>query len=288
MGNTVIPEKTTHKLQEVSLRILLFFDEYCNKHNLTYYLCGGCCIGTIRHEGFIPWDDDVDVFMPRDDYERFKKIWSDTDDYEIEFVSESCRCYSTLTRLNDKNTTFIGTYTKDLDTPHGVAMDIFPIDGCPKGRKRKMQKIWALLFSLYAVENAPTNHGKIVELAGKLGLLLGPTWKLRCKVWKFCEKQMSKYDIEDCDYITELCAGPGYMQNEYPKGAFAHPVRRKFEGHCLPIPVGYDTYLKMAFGDYMQLPPAEKRVAHHEYELIDLENGYKKYKGIYYCKDKFK
>ena len=282
MGKTTIPKKTTRQLQEVSLQMLLYFDEYCSKHNLTYYLCGGCCIGTIRHEGFIPWDDDVDIFMPRKDYERFKKIWSDTEVYEIEFVSEECRCYSTLTRLNNKNTTFISTYTKDLDTPHGVAMDIFPLDGCPGGKKRKMQKLWALLFSLYAVENAPTNHGKIVELAGKIGLAIIPTWKLRCKVWRFCEKQMSKYRIEDCDYITELCAGPGYMQNEYPKEAFDYPVRRMFEGHMLPIPVGYDAYLSMAFGDYMKLPPIEKRVAHHEYEFIDLDNGYLKYKGIEY------
>ena len=146
MGRIELSDEITAELQRVSLDILLFFDNYCQEHDLVYYLCGGCCIGTVRHGGFIPWDDDVDVFMPREDYERFKEIWLDTDDYELEFASESCRCYSTLTRLNDKNTTFIGTYTKDLDTPHGVAMDIFPLDGCPSGLKRKAQKIWALLF----------------------------------------------------------------------------------------------------------------------------------------------
>lgn len=285
MGNIIIPKETTRQLQKVSLNILLYFDEFCKKNDLTYYLCGGCCIGTIRHAGFIPWDDDVDIFMPRDDYEKFKRIWNDTEQYEIEYASEHCRCYSTLTRINDRNTTFISTYTKDLDTPHGVAMDVFPLDGCPQGIQRKAQKIWALLYSLYVVGKPPKNHGKVVESIGKFGLMLVPTWKLKCKVWKFCERQMSKYPASECDYITELCAGPGYMQNEYPKEAFAYPIRKLFEGYDLPIPVGYDTYLKMAFGDYMELPPEEKRVAHHEYELIDLNTGYKQYRGIkYYMK----
>lgn len=282
MGYNIIPEDTTRRLQQISMTMLLFFDEFCEKHGLLYFLCGGCCIGTIRHGGFIPWDDDVDIFMPRSDYEKLKHLWKDTEKYEIEYASESCRCYSTLTRINDKDTTFISTYTKDLDTSHGVAMDIFPLDGCPTGIERKKQKIWALLYSLYVVENAPTNHGKIVELIGKIGLGLVPTWALKCKVWKFCEKQMSKYSIADCNYITELCAGPGYMKNEYPKEAFLKPVRKSFEGHMLPIPNGYDTYLKMAFGDYLKLPPIEKRVAHHEYELIDLDNGYRKYRGVKY------
>lgn len=285
MGQSIISKDITRKLQEISLGMLLFFDDFCQKHGLTYFLCGGCCIGTIRNGGFIPWDDDVDVFMPREDYERLKRIWCDTDEYEIEYASETCRCYSTSIRLNNKNTTFIATYTKDLDTPHGVAMDIFPLDGCPKGIKRKKQKIWALLYSLFVVDNAPTNHGGIIETIGKIGLSLVPTWKQKCKIWGFCEKQMSKYPIEECDFITELCAGPGYMQNEYPSTAFAYPIRKSFEGHMLPIPVGYDVYLKMAFGDYMKLPPVEKRVAHHEYEIIDLENGYKKYRGVkYYTK----
>ena len=164
-------------------------------------------------------------------------------------------------------------------------MDVFPLDGCPQGLRRKVQKIWALLFSLYVVGQAPTNHGKAVETIGKIGLMFAPTWKLKCKIWKLCEKQMSRYSIPECDHITELCAGPGYMRNEYPKEAFEYPIRKSFEGYKLPIPVGYDVYLKMAFGNYMELPPKEKRIAHHEYELIDLENSYKKYRGVsYYVK----
>lgn len=282
MGNYAIPEETTQKLQLISLEMLRFFDAFCAQHNLTYFLCGGCCIGAIRHEGFIPWDDDVDVFMPREDYERLKKVWTDTEQYEIEYADNKRRCNSTSIRICDKNTTFIRTYTVNKDVSHSVSMDVFPLDGCPSGFKRRIQKLEALLYSLYIVENAPENHGPLVKVAGKLALTLVPSWKMRCKIWKHCEKKMSQYKISDCDYVTELCAGPGYMQNEYSATAFSKAIRHRFEDGEYPIPVGYDHYLRMAFGDYMQLPPEEKRIAHHEYEFIDLNNGYRQYRGTKY------
>lgn len=94
---------------------------------------------------------------------------------------------------------------------------------------------------------------------------------------------MTKYPIEDCEYVTELCAGPHYMKNRYPREAFDRPVYREFEGYSMPIPQGYDAYLRIAFGDYRKLPPKEKQVAHHDVVLCDLDNSYKIYKGTYYC-----
>ena len=129
----------------------------------------------------------------------------------------------------------------------------------------------------------PENHGSIVKFVGKAMLNLVPSKKMRYKIWKFAEKKMSMYNISQCEYITELCAGPGYMQNEYPKEIFASAVYKNFEGYEMPLPIGYDEYLKIAFGDYMKLPPKEKQVAHHDIKFLDLNNSYKKYKGIYYC-----
>ena len=101
--------------------------------------------------------------------------------------------------------------------------------------------------------------------------------------YKFiAERQMSKYPIEQCHKITELCVRWGYMKNEYPKEAFASAVYRKFEGCDMPIPVGYDAYLKMAFGDYMTVPPKEQQTTCHDAVWIDTKRGYKMYKGIYY------
>ena len=275
------PEQT-RALQKVSLEMALYFDEFCKKNGLTWFFCGGCCIGTVRNRGFIPWDDDIDGFMPRADYERLKEIWVDTPRYSIQYTTKDRITQNQFLTICDNHTAFVKTYQKNLDINHGIMLDILPIDGCPSGRKRKTQKIWALLYSLFIVGKAPENHGKAVYLLGRAALAAVRPKKLRYALWRFCEKQMTKYPIETCEKITELCSGPVYLQNEYPKSCFDKVVRMEFEGHKMPMPAGYDTYLRMAFGDYMQLPPEEKRVCHHEYEVLDTKNSYLKYRGIHY------
>ncbi len=282
MGKTALTPEQVRAMQLKGLEMALFFDEFCRKHHLLYYFCGGCCIGTLRNGGFIPWDDDVDVFMPRADYERLKELWQDTPEYSIQYTTKDYLTENQFLTICDNNTTFIKTYQKDLDINHGLVLDVLPLDGCPQGIRRKMQKINALLYSLFIVGKAPENHGKFVYFGGKVLLGLFRSKAVRYKLWRHFEKRMTRYPIEECDYITELCSGPHYMQKEYPKEYFASAVRMDFEGHKMPLPVGYDGYLKMAFGDYMQLPPEEKRVCHHEFEVIDMEHSYKTYRGMKY------
>ena len=275
-------------LQKKSIEMAVVFVEFCKKHHLTCYLCGGGCIGTIRHQGMIPWDDDLDFFMPRKDYEKMWRLWKKenrSSDYVLEKSDEYHIDHNLFVTIRDKNTTLIKPYQKDLDITHGVALDVLPLDGYPKGKmQRKLQCFWALLYSLYCAQLVPENHGKKVAFLGKTALTMVPSKKMRYLIWKFAEKQMTKYDIDKCEGITELCSGPGYMKNWYPKEAFTHAVFKKFEDIEMPIPVGYDAYLKIAFGDYMQMPPVEKRVGHHEALFMDLSKTYKEYKGIYYCK----
>lgn len=282
MAQFEIPESQVREMQQKGLEMLLFFDRFCTEHQLTYFLCGGCCIGTVRSGGFIPWDDDVDVFMPREDYERLKKLWVNTDRYAIQYPTKEILTQNQFLTICDNNTTFIKTYQKDLDINQGLPLDVLPLDGCPRGIRRKIQKLYALLYSLFVVGKAPENHGRGVYFLGKIALGLVPFRNWRYHVWRLCEQKMSRYAIADCDFITELCSGPHYMQNEYPKEIFDHPIRRNFEGYALPIPVGYDAYLTMAFGNYMELPPEEKRICHHEYEFMDMHNGYRTYRGAKY------
>ena len=282
MGQFIIAPEDVRKMQLKGLQMALFFDQFCEKHGLLYYMCGGCCIGSIRNKGFIPWDDDVDVFMPRQDYEKLKELWTDTPEYSIQYTTKDFCTENQFLTICANNTTFIKSYQKDLDMNHGLVLDVIPLDGCPQGFQRKMLKLWALLYSLYIVGKAPENHGKAVYGAGRLLLMLVPSKAMRYKIWRFCEKKMTQYPIADCSYITELCTGPHYMKNEYPKEYFASAVRVPFEGHMMPIPAGYDGYLRMAFGDYMQLPPKEKQVCHHEYEILDMEHSYRMYRGTHY------
>lgn len=280
------------KLQEKCLEITLVFKEFCEKHGLLFYLCGGGCIGAIRHKGFIPWDDDIDVFMPREDYEKMCRLWVEEinqNKYRLSRSGPENFERSQLTAITDEDTTFIKERQMDLDVAHGVRLEVLPLDGCPSGRfKRKMQLLWGLVYQIYINQEAPTSKGKVLELIGRMMLFVVPGWKRRYKMACLAERKMSKYPIAECDFITELCVRYNYMVNEYPKEIFASAVYKEFEGEMLPLPVGYETYLKMAFGDYRQLPPEEEQVPSHDGICVDLENSYKKYKGIYYPKERKK
>ena len=284
-----VPPEDLDKLRRKGLEILLYFKDICEKNNLKFYFCGGCCIGAIRHKGFIPWDDDVDIFMPREDYEKLAEIWeeqADTEKYSYVRTTKDHFTRLQFAMISDNETTFIKTRQWDLDTKHGVRIDILPLDGCPNGRfARKMQIMWGLIYSMFIVREAHSSKGKLFEIIGKILLALAITDKNRYRIAKFAEKRMTKYKIADCEKITELCAWYQYMVNEYPKSAFEEQLYVDFEGYKLPIPVGYDDYLKMAFGDYMKLPPVESQVAKHDLVYYNLDEGYEKFKGKYYCVD---
>ncbi len=276
------------KLQMKNLEMALYFRDFCKANDLKFFLCGGGCIGAVRHKGLIPWDDDLDVFMPRDDYERLGTLWkkkADTSRYAYCRPDEDHYYRNLFATINDNRTTFIKTLQADLDINHGLRLDILPLDGYPNSKiARACQVFWALVYSIFCAQIPPTNHGKVINVLGNILLSCVPGKKMRYKIWRFAEKKMSKHKICDCNNITELCSGPYYMRKKYPKAAFEEALEVEFEGEMMPIPKGYDDYLRTAFGDYMRLPPEEKRAPHHDAVFCDLENGYEKYKGVYYCR----
>ena len=174
---------TLRKLQMKSLEIYKVLLDFCKKNNLNIFFCGGCLIGTLRNKGFIPWDDDIDVFMPRKDYEKLKELWpkyGDNEKYELVIPSINNYTKNQFITFNDNNTTFIKSYETDLDMNHGIRIDILPLDGCPTSRiKRKIQKFWALIYSLYSTQMVPVNHGKMVSFVGKTMLFIIPIKKVR-------------------------------------------------------------------------------------------------------------
>lgn len=274
-------------LQEKCLEMAEYFVQFCKENDLLCYLCGGGAIGTLRHKGFIPWDDDLDFFMPRKDYEKLAQLWPQKADsrYQLSKSNENYLDRNLFITIRDTQTTCIKPYQQDLDIPHGLALDVLPLDYYPTNElSRKKQVIAALVYSLFCAQTIPEKHGGIMKLGSQVLLALVPSKKLRYKIWKKAEAEMIKYTKEESDGITELCSGPYYMKKKYPISSFEDALWLPFEETELPIPIGYDAYLKTAFGDYMTPPPVEKQVGHHDAVLVDLEKSYTHYKGEYYGK----
>ncbi len=278
---------TTKQLQNKMLEMLLYFDEFCKTNNLKYYLCGGCLIGAVRHKGFVPWDDDIDLFMPRPDYEKLAAIWNEKAD-----TSKYLYCRTTKDKVyhdggasvRDIRTTEINRHSVNEDICHGIALEIMPIDGCPKSKiKRTWQLYNAFLYGLFNVQRLPDNKGGIIRKVSSLAYKVIKSPDARFKIWKRCERRMTQYKWEDCDEVTELIGSIKGMLLRHPKKDFDEVVYLDFEGYKVPVMAGYECYLTEIWGDYMQLPPEEKRVAKHDAVYLSTTESYKQFKGIYYC-----
>lgn len=128
------------EIKKVELDALLYIRKICQQYHLRYYLAWGTLLGAVRHKGFIPWDDDIDVFMPRKDFKLLQQLWNEEmkdTQYRFWQSNESCFLRSLISYISDEKTTFIKERQQDLEVGHGVRLEILPIDGCPSSRNKK-------------------------------------------------------------------------------------------------------------------------------------------------------
>ncbi len=266
-------QEQLRKLQLKSLESLAEFKKFCEDNFLRYYLIGGCLIGAVREGGFLPWDDDIDVFMPRPDYERLWQMWDSSGRFKLLRTTDRLYTGSQFMTLCDTETTCVRESTRDLNIPQGITMDIIPLDGCPESRLSRLnQKRHALLYSVYVLDMLPKNHGKLSRFATRI--LLMKTKRKKRRLWKKHQFKMARYDMRGCVYLTELCSGIKYMSNKYPKEWFAASVPIEFEGMTVAAPIGYKKYLRAVFGDYMTPPPKDAQHPEHGIIFCDTERPY--------------
>jgi lipopolysaccharide cholinephosphotransferase len=237
-------ETTLRQCQLVMLRMLKIFDYLCRKYDIKYFLTGGTLIGAVRHQGFIPWDDDLDVGMTREDYEKFlthavKDLPNDIF-FQTQYTDKFYpRSKNVDARLRDKYSSYVQHHHKPK-WHDGFQVDIFVYD------------------------KAFLPHNFFVVLTNRILKELNDNGK-RAKILKF----VSKYSPFSLVYCSNYMQRFGAMrQGTYVwPGELANLISVKFEDMEAFIPVGYDTYLKRQYGDYMKLPPLEKRVSTHSDQL---------------------
>lgn len=288
-GKTVVfGEVTVEQLQHKMLEIFRYFQSVCKENGLRYWAGGGTLIGAVRHHGFIPWDDDIDVFMPRGDYEKLWEIWpqiGDHDRYALCRSDENTNIRQADMQLADIHTTFINRHSADLDICHGVSIDVMPFDGCPENPLARLAQIWhAVMFGIFNVQRLPDHQGKLLRTATSVVLSLVRSPQRRYRIWKRHEKAMSRYDFDSSATVKELMTSFRALFWPHPRRDF-ETVEMDFAGLSMPVPAGYDRYLKRLFGDYMSYPAEDERCPKHDVVLIDLNNSYLSYRGKYYLSE---
>ncbi len=278
MGDIVkLTDEQIAKLKQIELEILKTFISICEKNHIKYFLLGGSCLGAVRHKGFIPWDDDIDVGLFREDYEKFLKVAQAElpEKYFLQNRDTDEKYILNFAKIRNSETTFIEKSLSNFDINHGLYMDIFPLDGVPEGKIKEKIFESKMKFLTAFVGKCFVDANENVSLATRVIRRI-PFLKVETAVKKLAEMHQ-RYNAETSVKIANYCGAWG-AKEIVPKEYFGDGVIGEFEGLPVRIPQDYDKYLESLYGDYMTPPPPEKRVGHHYVSRIDLENSYRKYR----------
>ena len=265
-------ELSLQELKEIELEILKVFHAFCKENNIRYFLSHGTLLGAIRYKKFIPWDDDVDVLVPREDYDRLIRLFQDGERYRL-FAFEKDQNYRyPFAKICDMTTRKVEPhYNNGVEL--GVDMDIFPLDiwdNDLEKAKQEVNKVRKYMFQLGLTKlRKPDSRNPVKRLVK--GVLMG------C-----CKILGSRYYLQKIIGLATRHKGkPGvYLGNRawcvygerdiMPAEIFTNTVDVEFEGEMFPAPADYDAYLTCLYGDYLPEPPIEKQKTHHSFKAYKL------------------
>lgn len=268
-------EVNQEKLKSMLLDMLKWFHAFCEKNGLRYYALGGTMLGANRHGGFIPWDDDIDVGMPREDYNKLEQLLknSQNERYVLETPNTPAKdYYYPFSKLYDTQTTLVEN-TK-FKIKRGIYLDIFPLDGIGNSKEESQKNFKSInrLYDLLLAKVAGIRKGrKFYKNLAVVAFRLVPinAKKVVIRLVKRC----SKYSFADCEWIGNL-VGAWRFKEIMPKSYMGEPKLYKFENLSIYGVADADAYLTSLYGDWRKLPPKEKQVTHHDFLICDLEKSY--------------
>ena len=268
----MVSRDSNKKVQELTLYTLNIFIDFCEKHNLRYYFTGGALIGVMRHHGFIPWDDDIDIGMPRKDFDRFHEL----------IKTEMPEGFGICNRYTDSDWHFamsqfideeseIEIHLAEQPRKAHIWIDVFPLDGLPNNKALRWLRVKNILIHRYMVQIAnistqvdanrsrPFSERAILAVCKviPIGKLINTN-----KTIDKLETILRRSDFDKSEWCGNMLGR--YREREVVKQAwFGTPKKGMFEGEEVNIPEQTDPILKSLYGDYMKLPPEKDRVAHN-------------------------
>lgn len=267
---------TLRELQLVELEMLCDFRDICQKHNLQYFLDSGTLLGAVRHKGFIPWDDDIDIVMPYKDYVEFLSIAAQ--EFGNEYFLQTCdtdkNFHRSYARIRKNNTTFMDAYNLEWDIHHGIWIDIFPLVEINSGLEYKIKKLVMKLSNYMLMENFFQIHiDEFKELLGRFGAKAVVFFhKIPRKTRRTLMRWIMSPIFNAKKKKMRIYISTAFSKC-FPPEIYASPTQLEFEGELFDVPILYEKYLEIAYGDYMQLPPEEQRKGHGGSPIIDFEKG---------------
>lgn len=270
------------RLQEKEIEILQAVHDACEKLGIEYVIMHGTLIGAVRHHGFIPWDDDIDICMTRENYDIFIRDGQKylPENYKIQHVALEKECPNIFAKVRDCNTTFLHTEHVDLDINQGVFIDIFPVDRIKSGKfsiavehyRRRFFSIINECYDLAYVKSIKRKASRIIGIMIHYVITKGLMAGIKREKFILREENRRRklhYRGDDCTFISI------YKNITGPYSLFTKRKLYEFDGRMFYGPEDYDTLLTALYGDYMKIPPKEAQITHQPL-FVDLERGYSK------------
>lgn len=260
------------KVQTIQFELLVEFDRICKENNIMYQLFSGTLLGAIRHKGFIPWDDDIDVCMLREEYDKFLTVYKKelNEQYFLQNYETDPLSMFHFSKLIKNNTIYRTNTYRDIDMNHGIFIDIFPMDNVKPNTK--IGNIHRMLYSFGFHVISSMNKNRCYQAKNKLTKYLRLSLYYSTKVLPknsihvILDKAICMFDNQDTTYVSCITNGDSKElidKTTVERATFIDLIEWEFEGIKFPVPKEYDYILTKQYGKYLELPPVEEQKPHH-------------------------